>query len=253
MQKSQCQEKLCLYETNDSVTSISTMDFVPQPLDEKSHFIRNRIFVGNFSDTATQKDINVAFRPFGKIIETNIIDSPNSTGRYGFVTFQSIEAADAVLSLYSRGREFRVQGDIVTINHALFKPKKRINVKESVTPTNSKSVMMLGGQKVVAEYANGMAYFQPVKEKNAIGGQVSTVIQKNINAGLGFPSFHLTNQIRFSANSYSPPMFRFSAVMPPTNMCGLPPPTVRPNFVPTQMPPCYPLLRPCYGSLPIIR
>ena len=260
------QEKLCLYETKDAVTSISTMDFVPQPLDEKSHFIRNRIFVGNFSDFATQKDINCAFRPFGKIIETNIIDSSNSTGRYGFVTFENIDSADAVLCLYSRGREFRVRGEVVTINHALFKPKKRATLKPMLASANGKSYMMCGGRTVMTEYINGMAYFQPLKDENALCSQVKAALQKQkmlttgVSLPITSPGFQLTNQFRFPANyAQSVPLFRYPTFAPPRIMCGiLPtlPPSVRSNLqtlVPTpQIPPCYSLPGSCFGALPVI-
>ena len=265
MQKNN-QEKLCLFETKDSVTSISTMDFVPQPLDAKSHFVRNRIFVGNFPDTATQKDINSAFRPFGQIIETNIIDSPNSISRYGFVTFQSIDSADAVLGLYSRGREFRVCGEVVTINHALFKPKKRTNagIKPSLAPAaNGKSVLVLGGRTVMAEYVNGMAYFQPLKEeKSVISNQVNPVLQKKINNISPVPitsSFQLTNQFRFPP-SFPPfmPVIRYSAFVPSQKICSIPPslpPTAQPSLsphVPKQIPPCFSMQGPCLGTFPVI-
>jgi len=259
-------EKLCLYETKDSVTSISTMDFVPQPLDEKSHFIRNRIFVGNFPDTATQKDINSAFRPFGKIIETNIINSPNSTSRYGFVTFQSIDSADAVLGLYSRGREFKVCGDVVTINHALFKPKKRTgtSVKSALTPANCKSVLMLGGQTVMAEYVNGMAYFRPLKEeKSLVGNQISTIVQKMYNDGSSVPissTAQLPGRCQYPPNLLPClPMIQYSAIRPPQKLYSIPPtlPSAAQSnmqrLVPKPMPPCFTMQGSVLGTFPFIR
>ena len=219
------QEELCLMETKDSVTSISTIDFVPQPLNEKSHFIRNRIFVGNFPDSATQRDINYAFHQFGNIIETNIIESSNCTNRYGFVTFQTIAAADTVLRLHSQGKEFLVKGEPVTINHALFKPKKRCSPKTVLTSTNSQSVMVLGGHTVIAEFVNGMAYFRPIKhDKLTLSSQINTsaIVQKN--QGFIMPPAHglqLANQLRLPTSlPQSVSMMRIPSILPARNICN---------------------------------
>ena len=252
------QEKLCLYETKDSVTSISTMDFVPQPLNEKSHFVRNRIFVGNFPDTATPKDISNVFSQFGRIIETNIIDSRSAGGRYGFVTFQSIDSADAVLSLYSRGREFKVNGEVITINHALFKPKKCINAK-SIT-NDSRPMMTIDGRSVIAEYVNGMVYFRPVQDKKVeLPPQINTALTR-AQYPLLPPPFQLTNHLRFSVDyPTNLPVYQYPTIVPPRNIFSLASPAASPArpmmqpTVPSQISPCYPLLGSSFGTMPIIR
>ncbi|XP_076824432.1 uncharacterized protein LOC143470285 [Clavelina lepadiformis] len=157
-------EKLCLRENGFSVTSISTTNFDPQPINEKSHFVQNRIFVGNFPSSATHKDVSNVFRPFGEILQTNIVDKPKFTTRYGFVTFRTIEAADVVLSLYARGRQFVVRGFPVSINRAVFKPRKQLLVNKLLRCPNTgyyKCVMDMGGDKVTAEFVNGTVYFKP--------------------------------------------------------------------------------------------
>lgn len=231
------QEELCLFETKDSVTSISTMDYVPQPVIEKSHFIRNRIFVGNFPDSATHKDISNAFCVFGKIIETNIIEAPNSLTRYGFVTFQDIAAADEIIRLSSLGREFRVKGKVATINRALFKPKKHsLNNKTSLNVTNSQSVMVVDGRPVVTMFANGMAYFRPVGQDKVISSarlipsQANAVFQKSIRAT--FPSFsprfHIANHCQIPPTLPSNNLgIHFSSTIPQKNYSsGMPLPPI---------------------------
>ena len=118
-------DALCLRETNFTVTSVSTLNFVPQPIHEKSHFVQNRIFVGGFPPNTSQKEMSDVFSVFGEIIEINIIQSDDGYKRYGFVTFRLISSADSVLSLYYSGKEFLIRGHTLNLSRALFKPKKQ--------------------------------------------------------------------------------------------------------------------------------
>ena len=243
------QEELCLSETKDSITSISTTDYVPQPVNEKSHIIRNRIFVGNFPDSATHKDISSVFCIYGKIIETNIVDSPNSMARYGFVTFQNIAVADEVIRLSSQGKEFKVKGKVVTINRALFKPKKHSCNKFVLNASNSQSIMVVDGRPVVALFANGMAYFQPVNEEKVLQpphllqSQISTLCQKSIRTYSPFtPRLHFANQYQIPTRlTQTNPVYQLPALMTPKNLNSnisvSPLPSGYPNlhlFVPAQ-------------------
>jgi len=144
-------DALCLRETNFTVTSVSTLNFVPQPIQEKSHFVQNRIFVGGFPASTSQKEMNDVFCMFGEIIEINIIESDDGFKRYGFVTFRLISSADAVLSHYynNRGREFSIRGHALNLSRALFKPKKQKGRPTAITMPDSSGPEVVNGQGIV--------------------------------------------------------------------------------------------------------
>jgi RNA recognition motif-containing protein len=56
----------------------------------------NKIFVGNLAYSATEADLEDAFRMYGEILEVKIvIDRETNRSRgFGFITFQSAEATD---------------------------------------------------------------------------------------------------------------------------------------------------------------
>jgi len=120
-------EKLWLKETPRTVTSISTQNFVPQPVKEKIHYIQNRLFIGGIPKNATSKDLAALFKSYGRIISSNIIDSVGCLWNYGFATFHPklISASDIVLAEYSHGKNFCIDEKILKISRALFKPKKQ--------------------------------------------------------------------------------------------------------------------------------
>jgi len=120
-------EKLWLKETPRTVTSISTQNFVPQPVKEKIHYIQNRLFIGGIPKNATSKDLAALFKSYGRIISSNIIDSVGCLWNYGFATFHPklISASDIVLAEYSHGKNFCIHEKILKISRALFKPKKQ--------------------------------------------------------------------------------------------------------------------------------
>ncbi|CAK8687858.1 unnamed protein product [Clavelina lepadiformis] len=240
-------EKLCLRENGFSVTSISTTNFDPQPINEKSHFVQNRIFVGNFPSSATHKDVSNVFRPFGEILQTNIVDKPKFTTRYGFVTFRTIEAADVVLSLYARGRQFVVKGFPVSINRAVFKPRKQLLVNKLLRCPNTgyyKCVMDMGGDKVTAEFVNGTVYFKPFLGANLKKCDYSDLVvcqQKScgLPVSCAFPFANAGNlQMQLPMPQiYSIPNSQMVAPKPMTPVSGvhLPPTHVRSNMM--SMPP----------------
>ena len=132
--------KLCLEETLDSVISISTERFVAQPINDKSHFVRNRLFLQGFPKKASGKELREAFSTFGKAIDSNIVKPhDNSYWCYGFVTFHpdhGIHSVDQILDAYFHGKEFKIRGRPLRISRAVFKPKKLCDVKP-MQPTGS--------------------------------------------------------------------------------------------------------------------
>jgi RNA recognition motif-containing protein len=56
----------------------------------------NKIFVGNLAYTASEADLEAAFGDFGPIHEVKIVidRETNKSRGFGFITFQSTEAAD---------------------------------------------------------------------------------------------------------------------------------------------------------------
>lgn len=153
-------KNLCLGQTEKSVTSISTACYVPQPLPNKSHYIQNRIFVGNIPLRATKPEIMYMFRQFGEITETNLIE--DDCRRFGFVTFVSIDSADAVLSLYQRGRPFVIRGCPVTLNRAYFRPKKVEDGQSKYEACKPERELNNEGQTVTGFYCNGTVYYNPI-------------------------------------------------------------------------------------------
>nr|CAB3226054.1 protein boule-like [Phallusia mammillata] len=145
-------QNLCLGQTDKSVTSISTTYFVPQPLPHKSHYVQNRLFVGGLPKSASKREIAMLMRQFGEITETNLID--DGCRRFAFVTFENIDSADAVLSLYHRGRPFLIKGCPVAINRAYFKPKKVDGSKGKYSSMESDDTNHAFGV-----YHNGTVYF----------------------------------------------------------------------------------------------
>lgn len=119
-------KKLCLNETPETVTSISTPNFAPQPIDEKCHFVQNRLFVGGIPKHTTSKDLAVLFRTYGKVIDTNIVQAEHWQWNYGFVTFhpKQMSASDIVLAEYFYGKDFSIKGKALKVSRAVFKPRK---------------------------------------------------------------------------------------------------------------------------------
>lgn len=111
----------------DAVTSISTCIHVPQPIEEKAHFVQNRIFVGGFSRHTTTKELSRIFNDsYGQVIETNIILSEDGSKCYGFVTFhpKNTNAVAVILDEYQQGKIFYLNGRPLIISKAVFRPKK---------------------------------------------------------------------------------------------------------------------------------
>jgi len=120
------EENLCLEETNNSVTSISTSVHVPQPIKDKAHYVHNRIFVGGFPKSTLNKDLVAVFQSYGEVIEANVIISNDGSKVYGFVTFHPHHAnvVDIILHQYAHGKVFYLRDKPLLISKAAFKPKK---------------------------------------------------------------------------------------------------------------------------------
>lgn len=151
-----CPENLCINETSSAVMSISTSIHVPQPIEEKAHFVKNRIFVGGFPKETTVKELSATFQTFGRIIEANIIQSDRNKC-YGFVTFDpsDTEVVELILNEYLCGRLFYVKSRTVVISRAAFRPKKvsmRFIESKVISPppvVNSKTTFTKANEKPV--------------------------------------------------------------------------------------------------------
>jgi len=146
-------EKLCLKETPRTVTSISTPNFAPQPIEEKIHYIQNRLFIGGIPKNATSKDLAALFKSYGRVIDSNIIDSIGCLWNYGFVTFHPklISASDIVLAEYSHGKNFCIHEKVLKISRALFKPKKQ-NMSASINGDVYMPMNVNGGTVMARSY-----------------------------------------------------------------------------------------------------
>uniref|UniRef100_H2XRI8 RRM domain-containing protein n=1 Tax=Ciona intestinalis TaxID=7719 RepID=H2XRI8_CIOIN len=168
-------EHLCLRETKNSITSKSTVHYVPQPVYNKTHYIQNRLFISGFSNDTTHKDIMDTFRPYGQVIEANIVQSASDYGkRYGFVTFHSIASADTILRHYNLGRKFMVNGKYVTIQRALFKPKNKIEnlrkfpTNHTATVNSNEVVQLPSNENLLTEFRNETTYYKQIPPNNPI-------------------------------------------------------------------------------------
>ena len=161
------QEKLCLSETTDSVISISTPLYVPQPIAEKSHYVQNRLFVGGFPLATASKELGNVFRNYGEIIESNIVQAEIATKCYGFVTFspKHMTAANLVLLEYSRGRVFSLNGKALIISRAVFKPKK---VKVHPEPKLASRIVVDSNMVTQKVYSNTAGKLQELGHDHAL-------------------------------------------------------------------------------------
>lgn len=116
--------EMCVSETQESVTSISTSRYVPQPIENRPHFVCNRLFVGGFPPGTTSKQLSSVFSSYGTIISCNVL-AEDASKNYGFVTFQETSSAEAVMeeALMKTG-VFQIGGCLLKIKRALFKPKR---------------------------------------------------------------------------------------------------------------------------------
>jgi len=146
-------EKLCLKETPRTVTSISTPNFAPQPIEEKIHYIHNRLFIGGIPKNSTSKDLAALFKSYGRVIDSNIIESIGCLWNYGFVTFHPklISASDVVLAEYSNGKNFCIHEKVLKISRALFKPKKQ-NMSASINGDVYMPMNLNGGTVMARSY-----------------------------------------------------------------------------------------------------
>lgn len=116
--------KLCLNETHNSVISLSTDMFIAQPIPYKYHHVYNRLFVQGFPPSTTAKEVSALFEFYGKILDTNVIRPLGYKWCYGFVTFQHRGSIDEILEESANGMTFSINGKILRVSEALFKPKK---------------------------------------------------------------------------------------------------------------------------------
>jgi len=153
-------ENLCLRETEDSVTSVSTLSYVPQPLEEKSHYIQNRIFVGNLPAWARGRDLSAVFGRFGEVLETNIVKLGGNR-RCGFVSFANVHAADTALRAYCSGKRFLVDGHTLILGRAHFKPKKHMDFHGTRSPQNRSGTHAVGDTMIFYPHSGTVYPFSP--------------------------------------------------------------------------------------------
>jgi RNA recognition motif-containing protein len=73
-----------------------------------------KIYVGNLSDQTTEQDLELLFRPYGKVAYTEVIIELTGRGKsFGFVEMNSAEAAGKAIGELS-GRRFKDQVLIVS-------------------------------------------------------------------------------------------------------------------------------------------
>nr|XP_039263687.1 uncharacterized protein LOC120339589 [Styela clava] len=169
-------QEVCLNETPESVSSISTERYVPQPLDNRSHIVCNRLFVGGFPPGTSSKELINVFSHYGKVISCNVM-SEDENKNYGFVTFQDVGAAQAVLDISSKKRAFFLRGHALKIKRAVFKPRKSGHVTEETASYR--------GKHDIVRYYGRSTQFEFFGEK--IGGYP---IPSDIPAAPSFPVWH---------------------------------------------------------------
>ena len=121
----------CVFENDYSVSSCVTSEHVALPIENKSHEIRNRLFVKGFPEGTTAKELKDFFGQYGKVIDCNIPDVRGSSKQrsYGFVTFHQQNGSVTVRKLVWDFRygnvEFKFKNCDLLIDHAFFKQKKK--------------------------------------------------------------------------------------------------------------------------------